>query len=122
MSQVKEIGEKLVAFCKAGENMKCIDDLYAEDIVSVEAMQGPGGPREQKGIAAIRQKNEWWSANHEVLRGDVEGPFPHGDDKFAVIFDYDIKRKTDGEQLKMREIALFHVANGKIAREEFFYG
>lgn len=47
---------------------------------------------------------------------------PHGDDRFAVIFDISVKHKESGEVSDMKEVALYTVGDGKIVREEFFYG
>jgi ketosteroid isomerase-like protein len=119
---VVEIANQLVAFCKAGKNLEAINTLYADDIVSVEAHTPPGGgERVMRGIDAVRGKSEWWAANHEIHSAGVEGPWPHGDDRFAVRFSYDITNKPSGMRISMDEIAVFTLANGKIVREEFFY-
>jgi len=118
----KEIGEKLVALCRQGKNMESINTLYAEGVESVEAAAPPsGGERVSKGIEAVRGKNTWWSENHEIHSASVEGPWPHGDDKFAVRFSYDVTAKPTGKRMKMDEIGVFTLENGKVIREEFFY-
>jgi len=117
-----EIGKQLVAYCKAGENMTSIENLYAADVVSVEAAQPPsGGDRVTNGIDGVKAKNKWWVENHEVHSADVEGPYPHGDDRFAVRFKYDITNKPSGMRVKMDEVGVFTVADGKVVREEFYY-
>ena len=115
-----EIGKKLVALCKQGKNIDVLNTLFAEDAVSVEAMAPPGGQQETKGLAGIRGKGEWWVNNHEVHSASVTGPWPHGD-RFIVGFQYDVTNKPSGKRMKMDEVALYTVRNGKIVREEFFY-
>ncbi|MBT8495453.1 MAG: nuclear transport factor 2 family protein [Deltaproteobacteria bacterium] len=119
----KEIGEKLVAYCKQGKNADAINELYADNVVSVEAAQSPAAemPRELNGKEAILGKNKWWSENHEVHSAEVNGPFPHGDNKFAVQFNYDVTFKPASQRMQMNEIAVYEVQDGKVAREEFFY-
>jgi len=120
---VKEIGKKLVEYCNRGENKKAIDELYGKDIVSVEAMESPEMPAEMRGIDQIRGKNDWWFENHEVHSGVASGPYPNKD-KFAVNFKYDITPKAGpmaGKRVKMDEVALYTVKDGKIVREEFYY-
>lgn len=117
----QEVGKKLVGFCRAGKNVESINTLYAPDIVSVEAAQMPGMERTTKGIDAVRGKNQWWVDNHEVHSAEVSDPYPHGDDRFAVRFTYDVTSKPSGQRMKMDEIAVFTVANDKVVREEFFY-
>ncbi len=117
----KEVGEKLVAFCKEGKNLESINTLYHDDVESVETAAMPGSERTVKGIEGVRKKNQWWMENHEVHDASVEGPFPHGDDRFAVIFRYDVTDKPSGNRMKMEEVALFSLKGGKVIKEEFFY-
>ena len=116
----KELGNQLVEFCKAGKNDEAIKSLYANDIVSVEAGAPPGQPREAKGLAACVEKGKQWAAAHEVHSAAIEGPYPH-DDRFTVVFHYDITRRADKQRFTMKEVGLFTVKNDKIVREEFFY-
>jgi len=116
-----EIGKKLVQLCQAGKNLESIDTLYSPDIVSVEAAAPNGGDRVTKGIEGVRGKHDWWNANHEVHSAEAHGPYPHGDDKFAVRFIYDVTFKPNNSRFKMDEVAVFTVANDKVVREEFFY-
>lgn len=115
-----EIANELVAGCKEGREVENLHKLYATNAVSVEAAD-MGGGRETAGIEAILGKHAWWDANAEMHGGSVDGPFPHGDDRFAVIFEMDVTMKDSGQRSQMREVAVYHVAGGKIVREEFFY-
>jgi len=117
----QEIGKKLVQFCQDGKNLESINTLYSPDIVSVEAGAPPGQERITKGIDAVRAKNQWWTENHEIHSAEVYGPFPHGDEKFAVRFVYDATNKPSKQRFKMEEVAVFTLANDKVVREEFFY-
>ena len=98
-----------------------IEELYADDVVSTEAQEAPGMTRQVQGKQSVLGKNQWWAENHEVHESHVEGPFPHGDDRFAVIFKYDVTNKPSKQRYKMEEVGLFQVQNGKIVKEEFFY-
>ncbi len=117
-----EIGKKLCNLCKEGRNLEAIDSLYSPGIVSVEAAPMPGMPQTMEGIDAVRGKTEWWYANNEVHDGSVSGPYPHGENRFAVHFAMDVTSKESGERTNFEEIALYTVSDGKIVREEFFYG
>lgn len=57
----------------------------------------------------------------EVLDASVSDAMLHPDNRFAVIFELKAKHKESGEISDMKEVALYTVADGKIAREEFFY-
>ena len=115
-----EVGKKLVALCKEGKFDEAMEQLYHPEIVSVEAAPMPGIGQEQRGIQAVRQKGQWWSENHTIHSASTEGPFPNGD-RFGVHFIFDVTRKQTGERVKMDELALYTVKNGRIVKEEFFY-
>jgi hypothetical protein len=118
---VKEIGERLVELCRQGKNLEAIYELYGKDIASIEASDSPQGERVSEGVDAVKAKNEWWAENHEVHGASAKGPFPHGEDRFCVVFEYDVTNKPSGQRFDMQEVALYTVSGGKIVREEFFY-
>ncbi len=115
-----EVGKKLAALCREGKNLEALETLYSKDIVSVEAAAMPGMEKTQKGIEAIKSKNQWWYDNHEVHGGEVYGPYPK-DDQFAVVFKFDVTAKHSGQRMTMEEMGLYTVQDGKIVKEEFFY-
>jgi len=119
----REIGQRLVELCKKGKNLEAVEELYDENIVSVEAQAPPEMPATTKGIVAIRGKHDWWYENHEVHGGDAKGPFVNGE-RFAVFFHYDITPKigpSKGQRTTMAEVALYTVRDGKIVHEAFFF-
>ena len=120
MSNANTVGTKLVEFIKAGKNLEAIETLYDDGVMSVEPMEGPAG-RIAEGKQAVVGKNTWWMENHEVHRAEVQGPFAHGDDRFALFLDYEVTSKADNKRLAMREVGVYTVANGKVVREEFFF-
>jgi ketosteroid isomerase-like protein len=117
---LQEFANELVAGCREDRARANLTKLYAPDAVSVEAMD-MGGGRETRGVAGIDGKHQWWDDNHTVTGGKVEGPFLHGDDRFAVIFAMQGTNKADGKAFDMTEVGLYEVKGGKIVREEFFY-
>jgi ketosteroid isomerase-like protein len=117
---LNEIANELVAGCKEGREVENLHKLYAPNAVSVEAAD-MGTGRETAGLEGILGKHAWWDASTEMHGASVDGPFPHGDDRFAVIFDMDVTMKDSGQRSQMREVGVYHVAGGKIVREEFFY-
>lgn len=118
---VEEIAQKLVGYCRSGDTATGLDKLYSETAVSVEAAAPDGKNRITEGLDGIRGKHDWWDANFEVHSASVDGPYQSGDERFAVIFEVDATHKESGQRSQMKEIGLYHVANGKIVREEFLY-
>ncbi|MBC6443036.1 MAG: nuclear transport factor 2 family protein [Rhodobacteraceae bacterium] len=117
---LEEIAEKLVDGCRTGQEDANLDALYHPDAVSVEAADFSGTGRETKGVDGIRGKHAWWDANFEVHSAEVEGPFLHGTDQFAVIFAIDATEKNSGRRMPVREVAIYHVADGRIVKEAFY--
>lgn len=120
MMTLQEIADALVSGCREGRETENLATLYADDAVSIEAASFGGQPREARGVEAIRGKHDWWAANFETHATSVDGPYLHGDDRFAVVFGIDTTSKADGTRTQMQEIAVYYVAGGRITREEFF--
>lgn len=116
-----EIATELVAGCREARERENLDRLYAPDAVSVEAADDGNG-RVVRGPDAIRAKHAWWDASTEVTGGSISEPMLHGQDRFAVIFEMQGRDRTSGTTFDLREIGVYHVDGGRIAREEFFYG
>ena len=115
-----DIAMELVAGCREARAKANLDVLYAPDAVSVESVdQGMG--RETVGLDAIKAKHDWWDGAFEFLGGSISDPMPHGDDRFAVHFQLKARNKETDEVSEMEEVGVYHVADGKIVREEFFY-
>jgi len=121
--ELMQLGSQLVEMCNEGRDTECLNQLYSADAVSVEAAAMPGmESAEATGLDAIRGKHDWWFGAHEVHSSQAEGPFVHGADRFAVIFDMDVTNKESGERSQMREVATYFVnEQGQINREEFAY-
>lgn len=116
----QEVADTLVKLCSQGKFDEAVETLYSPDIVSMEAGAPPGQSRESKGLAAVKAKGEWWTANHEVHSAKVEGPLVAGS-HFAVTFKLDATFKPQAKRFTMEEVAVYKVADGKIVYEEFFY-
>lgn len=116
-----EIGSRLVALFNEGKGDQCLEELYGDNIVSIEAQGSDEMPARMEGIEAIKGKNQWWYENNEVHSASAEGPFVGGrENQFGVLFDLDTTPKG-GERTQMREVALYTVDGGKIVEEEFWY-
>jgi len=116
-----EVGRKYVALCKEGKFKACLDELFSKDAVSVEAWAPPGVERTTSGLPAIVAKGERWQRDHEVRSFELSGPFP-SDQRFAVYFRFEVIHRPTQRTLQLEEVGLFTVADGRVVREEFFYG
>jgi ketosteroid isomerase-like protein len=114
----EEVATKLVELCRNREWRKALDELYAKDIVSVEAHEMENMPAEMRGIDQVRGKTDWWEKNMEVHSAKVSGPFV-ARDTFVVQFDIDVTDKGSNKRMQMSEAGIYTVKDGKVAREEF---
>ena len=124
------VGNRLVELCKAGENKKAIEELYADSVDVREAMEMPN-PEEfgmyPNGVQTKEQllkSADAFFEMHEIHGGDVDGPYPHGDD-FIVFMSLDTTPKVGpmaGQRMQMKEACHYGVKNGKIVSSHFYYG
>jgi ketosteroid isomerase-like protein len=123
MATTREIGKKLCELCAAGRWDEAMEALYAEEVLQVEAAAMPGCPREMAGKDAIRQMTKQWQAHTTIHGQKVQGPYFHGDDKFACTMWLDCT-STEGPMKgrhQIEEVCVYTVQGGKIVRAEFFY-
>lgn len=115
----RTVGLRLVEFTTLGKDAKVLDELYAEDVISIEILSDPAAePQRWLGLPAVREKHPWWANAATVHNIDVEGPFAgNGDDHFVVRFAMDVS--MEGRRNKMIEVGLYTVANSKIVREVY---
>ncbi len=115
----KEVADKLVKMCREGKVEEAKQELFAEDITSIEPTEGIL-PKETKGIKAIEKKAELFiSMVEQFYDSTITDPVVAGD-YFSIGWDTDIQMK--GAERKMNsDICLYKVKNGKIVSEQFFY-
>ncbi|SHJ30620.1 Ketosteroid isomerase-related protein [Palleronia salina] len=119
--ELMAVAKQLVERVRDGDGTRLLDEIYDEDARSIEAWSPEGQDRETRGLDALRGKHAWWDEHMETHAMEVEGPFPHGRDKFALIYQVDATDRSNDQRFQMREVAVYTVADGKITREEFFY-
>lgn len=115
----RQVADDLVAMWTRGEHRESGEKYWAEDVISREAMDGP--MREIRGKQAVQEKSDWWEKTHEVNDAWVSEAYVNGD-QFIVEFKMNITNKETGERMKMSEMALYRIADGKIVEETFFAG
>ena len=113
-----ELAKEITNLLKQGDDKAVAERYNANDIVSYEAIDGPMAV--SKGKDAVKQKGDWWVANHEGHGATVEGPFINGD-QFAVRFKYDLTPKATEKRITMDEVGVYTVKDGKVVEERFYY-
>jgi hypothetical protein len=115
----KEIAEALVALCKEGRYQRAHETLYDDNVLSVE-MDESMGPRETRGLDAIKAKGVSWAA---MFNGPVtsfcDDPIVSGN-SFACRMGFSGKGH-DGQEIKGEEIAVYVTKDGKIIEARFYW-
>lgn len=114
----QEVANKLISFCRQGQFSEAINELYGQDIVSVEPDGAP--EKEVRGLEAVKQKTENFNNMVEEVHG-MEISDPQVADKFfSCTMKMDVTFKG-APRTTMEEICLYKVEDGKITYEEFFF-
>jgi hypothetical protein len=114
----KEVANRLVKLCREGKNTDAINELYSDNIVSLE----PKGAREERTEGkdkVLAGTLNWLSTVEEFHSSSVSDPVVSGN-FFACTMEYDTTMKDIG-RMKMDEVCVFEVKDGKIVFEQFFY-
>jgi ketosteroid isomerase-like protein len=112
----KEIAELVVALNRSNDYKKIYEELYADDIVSIENW---GERQEHKGMEALKSKGEQWEAMLEEMHETIVSEPLVADKSFAITFYMDVTMK-EGGRMQMTELATYRVNDsGKIYYEEF---
>jgi hypothetical protein len=113
MMDTLEVGQKLVTHSNADRSDLAVDELYAQNIVSIEPSNSV------QGLAAVRDKHSWWNDNNDVHSSTAEGPYiGHQAHKFVVKFAIDVTPKG-ASRVQFEELGIYTVADGKVVKEEF---
>lgn len=114
----KEVAQKWVEMCRESKNLDCVNELYADNVVSREM---PGIPNEvTTGKQNVWNKNKEWLDNVAEFHGGEIGEPVVADNHFTSKMTFDVTFKDRGRQ-QMEEVAVFGVKDGKISSEQFFY-
>jgi hypothetical protein len=110
----EQVAKKVVELVRKQAWYEALDQLYDDNVVSVEG----GAGDEKGGKEAVRGKIDWWVNAFEVHSFNAGEPFVGGD-RFVVQYDAEVSDKKTKERRKLSEVGVYTVKNGKIVREEF---
>ena len=115
-----QLAQDYITYVQRGHFLALLEALYAPDAVSVESVAAPGQERVTSGLDALLAKSQGFDAHHQVHSHQVQGPWAHGQDKFAVRFCAQLTHLESGLRSELDEIIVLTVREGKIVKEEFF--
>jgi len=115
----KEIANRLVEMCRNGKVEEAKEELFANDVISLEPHEGLL-PKQTRGMSAIRKKAELFISNVENFYGSIiSDPLVAGD-YFTVAWETDLQMKGEARKTN-NEICVYKTSAGKIVSEQFFY-
>lgn len=114
----QDVADNLVAYCRNGQFEEAMKELYAPNIVSIEPEGSPAPKLE--GIEAVIQKSIQFAENVEEMHGNEVSEPIVADRFFSCKMVMDVTFKG-APRMKMEEICLYEVSDGKIIREQFFF-
>lgn len=114
----REVAQSLVNHCRQGQFEQAVQELYDQNIVSVEPDGAP--MKEAVGLEAVVKKSEAFNEMVEEIHGmEVSDPVV-ADQFFSCSMKMDVTFKG-APRMNMEEVCLYQVKDGKIIREEFFF-
>ena len=117
----QEVANRFNELAKTGRWDLIQQELFAENASSIEPPHGVAmGMPNAEGMDAIRQKGEAFNQMVEEMHGGYSTDPVIGGSHFAVGMGMDVTMKGAG-RVNMEEIAVYHVKDGKIVKEQFFY-
>ncbi len=119
VSTTQEIANRFNELAQTGQWDKIQEEFYAEDAESIEPPNSPGLVS-VKGLDAIKRKGQQFSEMVEEMHGGYSKEPIVAGNHFAVLMGMDVTMKGAG-RMKMDEIAVYEVKDGKIVKEQFFY-
>ena len=114
----QEIANRLTELFKEGKWMEAQAELFSDDAKSIEPPYAQG-MASVEGMDAIRKKGEDFSSMMEEMHGGYVSDLVVGN-FISCAMGMDATMKGMG-RMKMDEIAVYEVKDGKIVREQFFY-
>jgi len=118
----QDVANRYMELEKQGNWMAIHDELYCPGAVSIEPEHAAamGMQTVTTGIDGIKARGKAWNDGIEEMHGGYCSEPVIGGTYFSVAMGMDCTMKGSG-RMKMDEIAVFEVKEGKIVREQFFF-
>ena len=115
----QQVASRLVQLCREGKNVEAINELYDDNIVSIEPEGSPMAGKTVGKQAVLESTNRWFDSVQQLHSVDISNPLV-SDDFFACTMNVDATYKEHGRNV-MNELCVFEVRDGKIVNDQFFY-
>ena len=115
----QEVANRMNELFKENKWQEVQDELFADDILSLEPEHSQAVKTVQ-GRDALKKKAQDFNGMIEEMHGGYSGEPIVAGNHIAIAMGMDVTMKGMG-RVKMDEIALYEVKNGKVVKEQFFF-
>jgi len=118
----QEVANRYIELEKQGKWMEIQEELYSEDVVSIEPEHAAaiGMVPLTKGLEKVKAKGKAFNEMIEEMHGGYCSEPIVGGNFFSVSMGMDVTMKGQ-PRMKLDEICVFQVKEGKIISEQFFF-
>jgi hypothetical protein len=114
----QQVANRLVELCRTGQIQQAQEELYADDISSIEPEHAP--TKSAKGKKAVIEKGIQFASMIEQRHGGSFSDALVCGKYFSASMTLDATFKGMGRNT-LEEICVYEVKDGKIVSEQFFY-
>ncbi len=114
----QQVANRLVEFCRIGQIVEAMQELYADNIVSTEPAHAP--VKSASGKKAVAEKGAQFAGMIEQRHGGSFGDPIVAGRYFSTVMILDATFKGQGRQT-LEEVCVYEVKDGKIVSERFFF-
>jgi len=115
----QEVANRLSELFKEGKWMEAQEELFSDDAKSIEPADTPG-LQSVEGKDNIKKKGEMFNQMVEEVHGGYSSEPLVAGNFIAFAMGMDATMKGAG-RMKMDEIAIYEVKDGKVISEQFFF-
>jgi len=115
----QEVANRLVQLCRNGKDIDAINELYDDNIVSIEPDGSPMAGKTIGKEAVLESTNRWHNSVEQLHSSRVSEPIVSGN-FFACTMSFDATFKGQARNT-MDELCVYEVNDGRIVTSQFFY-
>ncbi|MFM9838542.1 MAG: SnoaL-like domain-containing protein [Cyclobacteriaceae bacterium] len=115
---IQEVANRLVELCRKGQILEAQEELYGNEITSIEPTHSQVPP--VIGKEAVLAKGKHFASTIIERHGGSFGDPIIGGNYFSISCSLDATFKERGRN-QINEICVFQVKDGKVISEQFFY-
>lgn len=117
---IQEVASRMNELFKENKWQQVQDELYADDVVSIEP-EGAPGLQTVQGKEALKEKAKQFQEMIEEMHGGWCSDILVGGEYLTCAMGMDVTMKGMG-RVKMEEVCVYKVKDGKVVSEQFFFG